>query len=931
MSTNQNNPMEQAERLVLAMLIPGEAATTELIRTNAALVVTMLRAKDPAVLFDVDVLVRRIETLCSVWVPTETTLEDLHGHVDWLPQRRRGIDWRFWNRYRRYLEDSKRMAPQTVRRLDEITNRILGLIEDPNRDGPWDRRGMVVGQVQSGKTSNYTGLICKAADAGYPLIIVLAGLHNSLRSQTQIRLDEGFLGFDTQRRMDFHPTNSRMGVGLLPGAALYVAHPLTTSADAGDFNARVAEVGVMAGGRDPVLLVVKKNRSILHNLIRWATMVLQQEDPESGRMMVRDVPLLVIDDEADHASVNTRSIPLDESGRPDPEQDPSTINRLIRRLLSSFDKSSYIGYTATPFANIFIHRDADHAEVGEDLFPRSFIINLPTPSNYIGPVEVFGVRADETQGVEETPALPILRPVKDYRTWMPDGHKTHHRPGALPESLRRAIWSFILARASRLARGQTREHNSMLIHVTRFTAVQAIVAEQVREELDSIKRRLRYGSGGGEPLEERLRLVWEEDFVPTTASFDESDAARLTWEQVRTRLVDSVEPIEVLEINGSARDVLEYATKSGGFNVIAIGGDKLSRGLTLEGLSVSYYLRASRMYDTLMQMGRWFGYRSGYADLCRLYTTQQLMDWYRDIAAASEELRVEFDHMAQTGATPEQYGLRVRSHPDGLMITAGAKMRHTEEIELSFSQTISETIIFDVHDALVQKNFELTGRFLQRLDHTYQTRHGTEESRAERHLWHCVDGEDVAAFLELFETHPESRRARPDLLAAYIRARLERGELDLWTVVLVSRGGGTRYPIAGRDIGLLERSPFPEDQDLTERYSIRRLVSPTDEALDLGEAQRQEALTRTIAFWEANTDRRRSPTRPTVASGHFIREVRDRRAGLLLIYPLDPEKADRKGAVPFVGLAVSFPKADGASAIRYTVNNVYWEQEFGAV
>src|SRR5262249_12617745 len=110
-------------------------------------------------------------------------------------------------------------------------------------------------------------------------------------------------------------------------------------------------------------------------------------------------------------------------------------------------------------------------------------------------------------------------------------------------------------------------------------------------------------------------------------------------------------------INGSAKDALEYdAARQTGINVIAIGGDKLSRGLTLEGLTVSYFLRASRMYDTLMQMGRWFGYRDGYADLCRLYTTRELVDWYRDITVANEELLALFDEMAAVGGTPRDFG-----------------------------------------------------------------------------------------------------------------------------------------------------------------------------------------------------------------------------------------------------------------------------------
>ena len=262
---------------------------------------------------------------------------------------------------------------------------------------------MVVGQVQSGKTANYIGLICKAADAGYRLFIVLAGSHNSLRSQTQLRVDLGFLGFDTQQRRLFDQNNTRIGVGTL-AYPMKVAHSLTTSLENGDFNLKVArQANVMVGGRDPVVLVVKKNASVLRNLINWATVIRQETDPISGKSIVRDVPLLIIDDEADNASINTRNI-IDESGQLDPDQDPTRINALIRTLLQSFEKSAYVGYTATPFANIFIPEAFESTRFGEELFPRSFIIHVPTPSNYISPSRVFGTMLEG-----EEPSLPIIR------------------------------------------------------------------------------------------------------------------------------------------------------------------------------------------------------------------------------------------------------------------------------------------------------------------------------------------------------------------------------------------------------------------------------------------------------------------------------------------------------------------------------------------
>src|SRR5581483_8475375 len=343
---------EKIVKTVLQIFSDGMIPTIEMIRIAVHdITKTFYKMKliINAATVDEDRIAKKIETLCNVYVPTMSSLDDIRGHQEWLSSRRAEIHWRFWKRYEQFLENDSDMPPQVIRQLDNVTDQILSRLEDPLRPSSWDRRGMVVGQVQSGKTSNYTALICKAADAGYKLIIVLAGMHNSLRSQTQHRLDEGFLGVDTQRRKLFDSNDIRFGVGLLQGVEFYRVHSLTSSAESGDFSRKVSkQAHFMIGGTEPVLLVVKKNVSVLENLLTW-----QLGDQGNTQGQVRDVPLLLIDDEADNASVNTNPI-FDENGKPDPELDPSRINGLIRKLLKRFEQSAYIGYTATPFANIFI-------------------------------------------------------------------------------------------------------------------------------------------------------------------------------------------------------------------------------------------------------------------------------------------------------------------------------------------------------------------------------------------------------------------------------------------------------------------------------------------------------------------------------------------------------------------------------------------------
>jgi hypothetical protein len=676
-------------------------------------------------------------------------------------------------------------------------------------------------------------------------------------------------------------------------------------------------------GSDPILLVVKKNASILRNLIKWATLIQQERHPELGRLVVPDVPLLVIDDEADYASVNTRNITYDENGRADPDYDPTAINGLIRQLLHRFQKSAYVGYTATPFANIFIYKDGFSEEHGEDLFPRNFILRIPAPGNYTGPNEVFGIEEDPLLGLEGTKRLPITRLVADQEHWIPDGHKKDHVVGPLPDSVKLAIRSFILACAARAARGQVDVHNTMLVHVTRFTAVQAQVAEQVKDELLELKDRLRYGDGNApSQLIDELRELWEQDFMPTSEAFDDAALVAIRWDEVRRELNRAASRIEVMTINGTARDALTYFEHPKGLSVIAIGGDKLSRGLTLEGLSVSYYLRASKMYDTLMQMGRWFGYRPGYLDLCRLYTTVELRDWYRDITSSNQELLDLFDHMAAVGATPEDFGLRVRSHPDGLLVTAPAKMRHGKKMQLTFSDSVSETIDFHRDRKVIEANFELVEQLLMQLD--------VRQPEAKFSNLLCSGGEasEIVWLLENFITHENARKAQGRLLAEYVRASVAKDELLNWTLALISNASARhRFQVAGHQIGLTHREDI--SPELKERYTIRRLVSPRDEALDLTGLQYEEALRKTQEAWRIDRGRSTRTEPPVIPSGRMIRRTRSSRNGLVLLYPLDPRVAGIADSSPIMGLAVSFPESEHNQKIEYIVTNTYWNQEMG--
>ena len=939
-------------RLVAQALLKGEQTPTpQIIREKVKIAVDSIRTSQQGCVVEVDEekLVRELESLFNIRMGLGTVLENKkEDHIPWLADRNSEINWDFWNRYVRYLEEEKGWAPTTTKGLHQLTDSILERLEYPLRSGDWDRRGMVVGQVQSGKTANYTGLICKAVDAGYKLIIVLAGIQNSLRSQTQLRLDEGFLGRDSQVNRAFdRGQNSLMGAGKILTEKLLIAHSATSSADKGDFNERVAnQNGTIPGGADPVLLVVKKNQSVLKNLLKWALSVHGIVNEESGKTIVRGVPLLLIDDEADNASINTNSPKLDENGNVQEESKVSAINGFIRQLLNSFEKSAYVGYTATPFANIFIYPDIDkkNPKYEDDLFPRSFIINLPAPSNYIGPVQVFGLDNDPAIA-EASEALPIIRPLiskkeletlarsgqkpkfpryllEDQKEWMPDKHKKDHVPGELPVSVKEAIKAFILCCAARIVRGQENEHNSMLVHVARFTAVQSKVAKQVKDELNSLQKRLRYGdSNAPGKLEEEFEQLWKDDFVRTTSSILSSipdpQLKSVSWEEVKPLLHHAASKIQVKKINGTANDVLDYWEHKNGLSVIAIGGDKLSRGLTLEGLSVSYYLRASKMYDTLMQMGRWFGYRPGYLDLCRLYTTNDLVEWYEHITVASEELRQEFDYMADAGATPNDFGLKVRTHPQGLIITGANKMKTGTVMQLSYTRSLSETTIFYKDENKNQQNLEVTEEMLKTLGE-----YSKQES--DNYIWENVPAEKITNFLSGYQSHPKVKIADTTHLVDYIKAQLPQNELVLWTVVLISNSRGEKRCIAGHEVGTTLRKDASPESSQEYRLSKSRLLSPTDEWLDLSEATRQKILDLTRIEREKSEKPLGAGKTP---NGKILRSKRSPKNGLLLLYPLDPKEINSE--IPVIGFVLSFPDSKTAKMVKYKVNNVYWKEEFG--
>ncbi|AYG06214.1 endonuclease [Pseudomonas fluorescens] len=895
-------------------------------------------------LVDPDALVDELIRRSSRTVGKNATLSSGEDHVAWLEAERKK-NWTYWQRYSEYME--ARIPWTALDALDLATDEVLSQLEDPTREGAWDRRGMVVGHVQSGKTGNYTGLICKAADAGYKIIIVLAGLHNNLRAQTQIRLDEGFLGFATIADADELPA---VGVGLIDKDLSVRPNAATNRSDKGDFNTVIASRMNISPEQRPWLFVVKKNKTVLELLLHWIrNRVANHVDPETGRRLVTNLPLLVIDDESDHGSVDTGEDIVDEFGAPDLEHEPKTINRLIRSILHHFSRKAYVGYTATPFANIFIHDRGETKEHGPDLFPSAFITSLAAPSNYVGPGRVFGSASSTPED------LPMVRPLSDdeFQTWMTPRHKNGYRPlwkgeDRVPDSLAEAIRSFVYACTVRKLRGQGGKHSSMLIHVTRFTSVQNAVVTQVTDYVRDLKGRYTRGIELAE-LEAFMCKEYEETFLPgmqrvRSALVEGEVLEDFSWADIRSVLPDVLSDIRVREINGSAKEALDYAENDvTGLKVIAIGGDKLARGLTLEGLCTSYFLRTARMYDTLMQMGRWFGYRDGYLDVCRLYTSHEMVEWFGHIADAAEELRQEFDNMVAAGATPKQFGLRVKSH-SVLTVTSRAKMRNARAMQLTYSGDLLQTIVFPNRKDDITANFKAGDRFIAELGTSKDLNLQLFVPAGQKwngHLWRDVPALSIISFLREYKTHPASFRIMSPLIADFIEEMNKGRELTSWTVALIGKDSGPDdkpRTVGGCSVNMLERKRTTEHED---RYSIKTLISPRDQAIDLTEAEWQAALELSQKTWRNDTDRNEGKVPPSEPRGPQIRRVLGegvaeagipprRERGLLMIYLLDPEGAgvdDLKHADPVVAWAISFPSSTSERRVsnsRYIANSVLW-------
>lgn len=696
-----------------------------------------------------------------------------HQHKSWLPARRANLDFYFWKRYKTYLEEVKGWNSRVTGSLDRVSDEIVDLLGDPKSSDSFQRRGLVLGDVQSGKTANYTAICNKAADTGYNVIIILAGTMENLRKQTQERIDAEFSG-----RKSEYLLNPKKDIANIPVGVGKYGHKKRIESFTSvvkDFDKNILRQLSLSlqSVNNTVVFVIKKNKSILNNLIRW----LQSNNADARGLINKS--LLLIDDEADNASVNTN----------DTEKDPTAINKAIRSLLKSFRQASYLGITATPYANIFIDPDSVDEMTGDDLFPRDFIYTLSPPTNYIGAENIFG--GDEESPAKYKDALEAIY-AKEMDSFFPFNHKKELSVTELPPSMKEAMAYFLLATGIRDIRGDSNLHHSMMIHTSRFTNVQNQIRDLAGEWIIHIRSDLLNYANLSEKESDKipsiayLKFVWTKHGLATKAG--KTDCP-MPWHQFLTQyLYKAVAPIDVRAVNQqSGATSLDYFNhKEDGLRVIAVGGNSLSRGLTLEGLCVSYFYRRSIMYDTLLQMGRWFGYRPNYNDLFKIWISSEAIDWYGYITTAAEELKLEVARMKNANLTPMDFGLKVRQDPASLIVTAKNKMRAATYVKrpITVSGRLLETPRLKSDIKTLNLNEESFKDFVNRLSDI-----GVKaEKRFKNFFWEKVHKDEIEQLLRDFKTHPWQLNFQGTALADFIR---DDSNLNYWDVY-IAQGDATK-------------------------------------------------------------------------------------------------------------------------------------------
>lgn len=657
-----------------------------------------------------------------------------------------------------------------IQNLDDSSTRVVSLLNHP-KEKKFSTRGLVVGYVQSGKTTNFTSVMAKAADRGYKLFIVLAGIHNGLRRQTQARL--------AQQLVEPNPSLWSQLTGL--------EKDFTPTENPASFFGK--------SNKTHVLCVVKKNATVLRKLALWL---------DKAADYLEDCPALIIDDEADQATVATKS-----------------INPLILSIMKSLPRSAYVGYTASPFANLLIDPSA------EDLYPQDFVVNLPKPAGHFGTEVLFGRYAldgEDPDQVDDGHDMIRSVPMDDVACVRPESKAdVEGFEPVITDTLHRAVEYFLLVTAARRVRGTGNPHSTMLIH----TSVNTAVHNSFERPLNHLLKRAAQTMTDAAFLA-RLRTLWDEETARVPA--EDFGETKVPFDDLVSELPKVLGSCRIIMDNSSSEARLDY--ENGPVVAIAVGGNTLSRGLTLEGLSVSYFVRAVSAYDTLLQMGRWFGFRNGYADLPRIWMTDELAEWFRHLATVETEMRRDIDIYITESETPRTFAVRLRTHP-ALRVTAAAKMRDAVTAASSYGGKRVQTHYFHTNAAWLQGNTVAARELVaEALSNTVRVE---ERSGENRYIFRDVPYDAVTDFLASYKFHEKSPENDADLISDYIRKRVAAGSLRRWNIAIVGSSAGEPFEFApGVSVGRNIRSRVTATNPDPDFADIKTLMSRRDAAVDLG-------------------------------------------------------------------------------------------------
>lgn len=876
---------------------------------------------------------------CAIFSNYDSTLHNWYDSIDHSNQP-------FWGRYRRYLEEKSSLDQKSIDNLDfDTLPKILNCLSNPNEEFEGKRlvRGLIIGDVQSGKTSTYTGLICKSADVGYKVIILLAGLTESLRQQTQERIDEGVIGY-TYPKTNKKKTIVKVGVGEyisdMPATAF-------TSVQRDFVSGSESIATSINQHKSIVVFVCKKNVSVLKKLYKW----LYQQNVDKVKGYV-DAPMLIIDDEADNASVNTKNDDIE----------PTKTNKLIRDICNLFRNTTYVGFTATPFANIFIDPDSVDKMQQSDLFPEDFIYSLPTPSSYVGAKRLFypdgdcyeNLRfiadVDEPDYGSEEYKYQVANEVETLNHGSFYYQHKKEWNGILPDSLRESVLSFFIANVIRDLRGDITAPRSMLINMSRFIKVQNVIRNYVEDIYNEVLRTVSYdfsdvlADNVSLPLFKELYCVWEKHYAAT---------ANVKFQRVLNKeaLLNAISDMKIWVVNGSKMsNKLDYKANPS-LRVIAVGGLALSRGLTLEGLLVSYFYRNTATFDVLMQMGRWFGYRRRYEDLFQVWTSRASADWYAEIAEASEMLKADIKDMYDQRLTPKDFGLKVRNNSEALQITASNKMRSAQNynMRIAYYGNIYDTPYLSLNAKQNEANLMAVSELVKKLfEDNYQYRFAAVEKHIgddvysadihESRYFSDIPKSVVRDFLTQIKCSLLNMNFNVDNLIDFIDDPNNIG-LDFWDIVF--EGGESNQPcqIKGLENIYCSKRTIYDHANAVQISSRRRILGTREGKFCLTNSEIALAETECRNLWASEGVPFEDIEKKDIPIKAYFQFLKERKP-ILVILLIDPEVGNENPTKPngkkfkkfvsdignnqLIAFAVGFPGVKGEeAAVPYKVNKTW--------